>query len=238
MTYTSNLHLLNVEISTNNSSISTVVNTDFIPAMVNNMGYLDKYLAGYYTYNIITDANFTITADFLYLKLSDTNTILTNTRTLTIVSNSIKQIRIIKNATNYTIVYGSINIPSQSTYITYDNNTIIGIGRVNILDLYCYIPGLPAISTLYSIKRSIKNSILLGGYAKASAAATSNLTIDIWLNTTKVGTILFSAGSSTGLVSISGVIYISSIDNLYIKTQGIQDATLSNVGIVLNIIGE
>jgi len=237
MTYTSNLHLLNVEISANNS-FNPAINTAFIPAMFNNMSYLDKYIAGYFAYNIVADSDFVVTSDFLYLKISDTNTILTSNRAFSIASNSIKQLRIIKNETLYPLIFGSITIPSIKTYIIYNDMVISGSGKPNILDIFGFITGMPNVNTILMLKRQYINSILVGGSAKAGTATTSNLTMDIWLNTTKVGSIKFTAGSTAGIVAIFGVIYLNSLDNLYIKTQGIQDSTLSDVGIVLNIIGE
>jgi len=239
MTYTSNLNLLYSVVPTSASAAANIVtSTNALPVFNSSIDFLNKCLASYYLHNVTANSNINIEKEFLYLKVTDTNSLLTGIKELFITSNSIRQIRIIYNATNFSIIYGSVTIPSNTTNIIYDNKVISAKSNITIQDIYSYIPGLPNINTIYMLKRLSSNYVLIGGYAKAGVAATSNLTIDIWLNTYKVGTVVFYVGSSVGIVSVFGTIYINPIDNLYIKTQGIQDATLSNVGIVLNIIGE
>lgn len=238
MSYTNNLNLQNAEYPSTSSANTLNTTPTVFPMFNKNMQLLDSYIAGYYTYNISSDSNISITTDSIVITITDTGTILTTSKTLTINSTSDIQIQIIKNETNYTLQYGSIDILSGKTEVIHNNISISSIGSVYMQDIYSYTSGLPAINTILVSKRLINNSILSGGSAKANIAATNNTTIDIWLSGSKVGYIKFPSGGTIGVVTLFGIIYVHSADTLYIKTQSIQDATLSGIGIVLNIIGE
>lgn len=237
MTYTTNLQLTHANAPT--SSSGTIGQQDTILFLyANNAELLDSYMSDYYTYNVLADSNISITANSLFINITDTGVLLTTAKTLTITSDSVKQLRIIKNSTAQQIFYGSNTVQVGSSIIVYNDTVISTFGNIYIQDIYTYVPGKPAINTILMNKRVSKNSILSGGSAKANIASTSVAVYDIWLDTNKVGYVRFTAGSSIGTVATFGTVFVDGSQNLYIKTQGVQDATLADIGIVLNIIGE
>ncbi|MFA6609193.1 MAG: hypothetical protein WCT07_04790 [Candidatus Paceibacterota bacterium] len=236
MIYTSNLNILKAEVSSiGSASIGADPTTVF---QVCNSSYelLDSILSAY-TYQVITDSNISITTESICIIINDPSLLLSTTRNLSITSTSDRQLRFITNSTNNSLVYGSITLLPGKTYVTYDGITTTN-GSISIYDIYSFTPGKPAIDTILVSKKILVSSILTGVSAKSSIASTSNTTYDIWLNTVKVGYIKFLSASTTGTIALFGTIYLNIGDNLFVKTQGIQDATLSDVGIVLNIIGE
>jgi len=239
MIYTSNLQLQLSEVSTYaSSSLYTTTHATAMAVLSNNLFILDFNLAGYYLYNILSDANINITTESMFIEITDTSILLTANRTISITDNPVRMLRIIKNNTLFTITYGSQDIPSSKTCILYNDSIISGKGNTGLLDIYTYISDKPAINTILMLKRPAVASLLIGGSAKASIAATSALTMDIWFNTTIVGSINFIASSTVGTITIFGAVYLNTTDRLYIKTRGTQDSTLANIGIVLNITGE
>jgi hypothetical protein len=192
---------------------------------------------GTYTYTVMVDSDINIITDCSCILINDYSLLLSTTRNLSITATSDRQLRFITNNTNHSLIYGSITLLPEKNYAIYDG-IVISSGTVSIYDIYSFTSGKPAIDTILVSKKILVPSVLTNASAKSSIASTSNTTYDIWLNTIKVGYIRFLSTSTVGTIAIFGTIYLSIGDNLFVKTQGIQDATLSDVGIVLNILGE
>jgi hypothetical protein len=236
MIYTSNLNVLKSEApSVGSASIGADPTTAF-QVCNSSSEFLDSVFDTY-THTVMADSDINIITDGSCILINDYSLLLSTTRNLSITATSDRQLRFITNNTNNNLIYGSITLLPEKTYIIYDG-IVISSGTVAIYDIYSFTPGKPAIDTILVSKKILVSSVLTNASAKSSVASTSNTTYDIWLNTVKVGYIRFLSTSTVGTIAIFGTIYLNIGDNLYIKTQGIQDATLSDVGIVLNIIGE
>jgi hypothetical protein len=236
MIYTSNINIVKSGAPTVGDASSASDPVTALQVFNNSSELLDSIL-GTYSYQVITDSNISITTESSCIIINDPSLLLSTTRNLSITSTSDRQLRFITNSTNHSLVYGSITLLPGKTYVTYDG-IITTNGSISIYDIYSFTSGKPAIDTILVSKKMLVSSILTGVSAKSSIASTSNTTYDIWLNTVKVGYIKFLSASTTGTIALFGTIYLNIGDNLFVKTQGIQDATLSDVGIVLNIIGE
>lgn len=76
-----------------------------------------------------------------------------------------------------------------------------------------------------------------GSFFKATANATGARTFTIFKNTTQIGTILFSAGSSTGVVTLAAATLVNASDSIIIYAPSAVDATLIDISSTLVING-
>ena len=107
-----------------------------------------------------------------------------------------------------------------------------------IVDLAVYISGKTLSSEILMTFVVTKSFTLptdfVGSEAYASIGATSAVTFTIYRNESiDVGTVVFTAGSNTGVFSSSGDVSFISGDRLYVVNQVSADATLANISLTI-----
>ena len=93
---------------------------------------------------------------------------------------------------------------------------------------------LPGVLALFAANVAFTLPSSSPGVARAGTAPAANTTLTITKNGTQIGTVIFSASSTTGTVTISSATSVAVGDTIGISGPVTSDTALANVAITLN----
>ena len=208
---------------------------------------LDNCIAGLVSHNFSSDADYTLSsseAANLHILITDTSTYLTTQRNIILPAN--RQVHIVTNNTLQSIQFktasgsGVIVGTTGVEWIYCDGTNIIAISSVSSIgipyDIMQFYPGelgTGAILSAITFPRLIEYAANMpGSYAKCITAPTASTVLALKKNGVSLGTITFSAASTTGSISSSSALFYAG-DILTIEAPVTPDATLADVYVTL-----